>query len=126
MIGDHNEYYELGTPRHAPLRFCVDGFYRLAAKATCRCCGRAFMQVLRCHRMRPAEVHGLVPMMRPDPSDEQIITTMMLKACEHGVGNPRLHSRGCRVGAVRRTGPMALAGVQASRPVFLKPRSDKK
>lgn len=86
--GDLSQYYRVYTPVDVPLRFCHDGFYRLAAKCECVSCGRAFMQVVRCHRFTVQRSALATPRLtkRPDPKDEQIISTFMLKACDHGCG----------------------------------------
>lgn len=120
-MNDHSDYYEIGTPVSVPLRFCSSGYYRVAAKASCRKCGRSFMQVLRCHRISTAEAYGLTPPRLPDPNDEQIVTSLLRMAEEHGVGadnrdsgmwyKPGLHAKGCPVGRVRRSGPMLVANV---------------
>lgn len=113
MAKDLSDYYRIYTPFHVPLRFCADGYYRLTAKAECRKCGRSFMQILRCHRYRSPL--GIIAMTRkPDPNEEKVMTSFMLRACEHGIGNPRVHTKGCSVGSMKKSGKVLLAGMHSS------------
>ena len=89
MSKDLSEFYKIYTPIEVPIRFCKDGYYRLAAKAECVKCGRSFPQVVRCSRMVEVPAFPLAPARlapRPDPNDEKVISTFMLNACDHGVG----------------------------------------
>lgn len=111
-IKDSSEFYTMTTPVHVPLRFHKDGYYRLAADMTCKGCGRRFVQVVRCNRYSTEGGIGLMT-RKPDPSDEKVVAKMMLSACEHGVGRAEMHEPGCWVGAVKRTGPMVLKGMES-------------
>lgn len=86
--GDLSEFYRVYTPVGVPLRFCRDGYYRLAAKCECVKCGGRFVQVVRCHRFTVQRSALATPRLtkRPDPKDEQVISTFMVKACDHGCG----------------------------------------
>lgn len=111
-----SEYYRIYTPIDVPLGFCRDGYYRLAARAECKKCGRGFVQILRGDRFRNALGIELAN-RKPDPHDEKVMTQLMLAVCNHGVGDPRLHRRGCEVGAVKRTGKFQLTGTQSTRMI---------
>ena len=99
----------MSDPINLPLRFSSDGFYRVAADMQCKKCGQRFVQVLRCHRYA-TELQIVTGAPRPNPSDVKIVTTLLLKAHDHGVGNKKLHSRGCPV-AKMPSGKHILAGV---------------
>lgn len=107
-IRDYNDWYTMSDPVMVPLRFASKSFYRVAADMTCRKCGRRFVQVGRVPLMSDMNGHSSILVRREKLTDEQIVTCLMIKACEHGVGNPKLHEAGCPVGKVRRTGKMAL------------------
>lgn len=110
MLEDRSEFYKMSTPISVPLRFCRDGFFRLAADMTCLGCGRRFVQVVRVPRNLRGNI--ILPERMPDPTDEQMVSKIMLSACEHGVGNPKLHTPECWVGKHKRTGPMVLKGMR--------------
>lgn len=109
-----SDYYKIYTPMDVPLVFCTDGYYRLAAKAECKGCGQGFIQVLRCDRFR-SEVGIELSTPKPDPNNELVMATFMVKVCEHGVGARKLHKKGCWVGEVKRTGKFELSGMMARR-----------
>lgn len=113
MAKDLSDYYAIHTPTDVPLGFCSDGYYRLAAKAECRKCGQSFVQIIRCHRYRDESPVSITQMTKkPDPNDAQVMTSFMVKACNNGVGNPKVHMRGCSIGSIPRTGKFALTGLR--------------
>lgn len=81
---DYNDFYRIHSPEVSPLPF--GGFYRLAAKAECVKCGRHFIQVIRAHKVQLGSFLTDIVIIKPTPSDEKIMTTFMLRACENGVG----------------------------------------
>ena len=164
---DLSQFYQILTPGDRPLLFCVGGFYRLIAQCRCVACGGQVPITINCHKVYRQD--GPLGLRRknpePDPKDQQIISSFMLAACNHGcgcarrdnfftdsVGNlqpkifetffwksefclhepdktcglcepckrpvrwlkwaPHLHSRGCHVGQMVRTGPFRVEGMQ--------------
>lgn len=136
MIRDQNEYYSMSTPIVMPLRFAPDGYFRIAADMTCQRCGRKFVQILRAHRWR-SELGTILPSKAPDPNSERVAASLMLAACNRGVGacnpnnrglmwpspegqgkvyrfevRPMLHAKSCIIGQTRRFGPFTLAHME--------------
>lgn len=79
-----NEFYGIYTPYLKPLRFS-DQYYRIGAKVECRKCGVSKVQILRMPRFRSSLIMA-APLPMPDLSDEKIITSFMVRACDNLVG----------------------------------------
>ena len=103
---DYNEFYRLTTPIPTPLPF--GGFYRLACNAICQKCGRSFIQVLRVHKTHIPSFLSLDKevLVKPNPSDEKIMTSLMIRACDNGIGcfkpcRPWKHVKVCQLPSKR-------------------------
>ena len=95
MAKDRTQYFLIHEPFDDTLRF-TDGFYRISSKIECRKCGHSFMQTLKCDRFR-SPIGITLHARKPDPSDEKVMSSFFIKSHDHGIGNPRLHERGCPV-----------------------------
>jgi hypothetical protein len=84
LIKDKTDQYAISIPEDQPLVFSRGGFYRLKAKAECRVCGRKFPITLRVARFTRGGTPGKVAF--PDPSDERVVSSMLLAAMNHGCG----------------------------------------
>ena len=85
MIKDRSDFYSINVPLDQPLAFSRAGFYRLKVQATCNSCGRGFPITMRVNRFTRGGVAGKVAF--PDPSDERVISSLVLSACNHGCGS---------------------------------------
>lgn len=105
---DYNEFLRVHDPRVAPLEFGGGKFYRVAALIECVKCGRKdapqCIQVLRIHRVQlPSLMQLDLPVVeKPMPTDEKIMTSMMLRACDNFVGcwntcRPERHVKVCQL-----------------------------
>lgn len=72
-----DSHYICGTPRHVPLRFSTDSFYRISAMCICKKCGKQFAQIMRYDRY---DKFSGSEVKRIDPSDETVAISIML-AC---------------------------------------------
>ena len=98
---DWNEFYLIHEPVPVPLQFGGKSFTRLAAKCECRKCGRSFIEVLRLHNVH-TDIVTEIAYRKPDMSDEKIMTSFMVMACENGVGcwktcRPWKHVKVCQM-----------------------------
>lgn len=95
---DWNNYVRIYTPEISPLPF--GGFFRLAAKVECVKCEQQGIQVIRVHRIHLPSFLTETVINKPIPSDEKIMTSFMLRACENWVGcwrncRPWTHMKVC-------------------------------
>ena len=89
MAKDLSAYYQILTPGNRPLLFAVGGFYRLVAQCRCVACGREVPITINCHQVYKQD-GGHLGLRRknpePNPNDQQVISSFMLAAANHGCG----------------------------------------
>lgn len=93
-----NDWFRIATPVQAPKTY--GGFVWLAARCTCKKCGRDHTQALRIHQVLLPSFLGEVVIHKPMPSDEKIASDFSLHAAENGVGcwrrcRPWKHNKVC-------------------------------
>lgn len=110
-LRDKTQNYIISEARSVPLTFCRDGYFRVAADTECRSCGKRVVCILRAHRWRSEFGLAMIAAKAPDPSSERVASSIALRTEERRTGVPDMHHRGCRVGQIKRTGRMMLAGM---------------
>ena len=99
-MSDKSTLYTLGTPFEAPMRAGLGELHwRFKCLARCRKCGKEVGQTWACPRLRWGKSE-LRAIRTRHPTDEQIMTTIMLLVHTNHVGRKESHGRGCPVAAL--------------------------